>query len=305
MKELLEVRKVFAVVGNYGTATAAVSIPYCQERKVLFYAPYTGAGLARKTPPDRYVFNFRPSYAEETAAAVRYLLSVRRVAPEQIAVFAQEDAFGDAGFQGVVAALAPLRHQDGQILRVGYKRNSSDVDEAVARLQKEGKGLRAVVMVATYKAAARFVEKVRGAGMELILTNPSVVNAGQLAEDLVPLGARVVNDVVVTQIVPQPTSHATAVMKYREAMQAFVSGEPPSFASLEAYLAGTILVEGLRRAGRELTTEKLVDALESIQGLDLGIGVPLGFSRTDHQASKKVWGTILEASGRYQPIDLE
>jgi len=305
IKDLVEDRKVFAVVGNYGTATAAVSIPYCLERKVLFYAPYTGAGLARRSPPDRYVFNFRPSYAEETAAAVRYLLTVRRVAPEQIAVFAQEDAFGDAGFQGVAAALGPFKRLESQILRVGYKRNSIDVDEAVARIQKEAPQLRAVVMVATYKAAARFIEKVRGAGLDLILTNPSVVNAGQLAEDLVPLGPKAVSDVVVTQIVPLPTSHATAVMKYREAMQAFVTGEPPSFASLEAFVAANILVEGLRRAGKELSTEQLVDALESIQGLDLGIGVPLGFSRVDHQASKKVWGTILDASGKYKPIDLE
>ncbi len=305
MKELLEDRKVFAIVGNYGTATAGVSIPYCLERKVLFFAAYTGAAVSRKAPPDRYVFNFRPSYAEEAAAAVRYLQAVRRVEPQQIAVFAQEDPFGDAGFQGVVAALAPQKRAESQILRVGYKRNTADVEDAVARIQKEASSLRAVVMIATYKAAARFIEKVRVAGLDLVLTNASVVNATELADELVPLGAKVTSDLVVTQVVPPPNSHATAVIKYREALQQVAPEEAPDFASLEAYVAANVLIEGLRRAGRDLGTEKLVDALEGIQGLDLGIGTPLGFSKADHQASHKLWGTMLESNGKYRPIELE
>jgi branched-chain amino acid transport system substrate-binding protein len=305
MKELVEDRKVFGIVGNYGTATAAVSIPYVLEKKLLFYGPYTGAAVSRKAPPDRYVFNFRPSYAEEIAAAVRYLLQVRRVAPEEIAVFAQEDGFGDAGFQGVVAALAPFKRAENQILRVNYKRNSIDVDEAVARIQKEAPKLRAVVMMATYRAAARFIEKVRNAGLDLVLTNPSVVNATQLSEELTPLGPKVVSDIIVTQIVPLPTSFATAVIKYREALAQYASAETPDFASLEAYVGAHVLIEGLRRAGRDLTTDKLVDALESIQSLDLGIGAPLGFSKADHQASHKVWGTMLDPTGKFRQIELE
>jgi ABC-type branched-subunit amino acid transport system substrate-binding protein len=305
IRELVEERKVFGIVNGFGTAPAAVSIPYCLERKTLFYAPYTGGPEARKSPPDRYVFNFRPSYQEEVAAAVRYLTSVRRVAPEEIAVFAQEDAFGDAGFQGVVAALAPYHRAEAQILRVGHKRNSADVDEAVARIAKEASRLKAVVMMATYKAAARFVEKVRGAGLDLVFTSPSVVDAAQLADELVPLGAKYTVDVIVTQVVPLPTSSSTAVLKYREALAAYVPGEPPDFVSLEAYVGAAILVEGLRRAGRELTTEKLVDALEGIQGLDLGIGTPLGFSKADHQASHKVWGTMLEPGGKFRSIELD
>jgi hypothetical protein len=272
---------------------------------VLFYGAFTGAPLLRKSPPDRYVFNFRASYAEETAAAVRFLTQVRRVAPEEIGVFAQEDGYGDAGFQGVAAALAPFKRQENQILRVGYKRNSGDVDEAVARIAKEGQKLRAVVMVATYKAAARFVEKVRATRPDLIVTSVSFVGSIPLAEELAALGPKMTADVIVTQVVPLPTSHATAVMKYREALAQYVPGETPDFVSLEAFVGANILIEGLRRAGRELSTEKLVDALEGIQGLDLGIGTPLGFSRTDHQASHKVWGTALEPSGKFKSIELE
>jgi ABC-type branched-subunit amino acid transport system substrate-binding protein len=101
MQELLEKRGVFALVGNVGTPTAAVAAPLAMDRGMLFFGALTGADLLRNDPPDRFVFNYRASYWEETAAAVKYLVEVRRIKPSQIAVFAQEDSYGDAGFEGV------------------------------------------------------------------------------------------------------------------------------------------------------------------------------------------------------------
>ena len=109
MKQLYESDQVFGLVGNVGTPTAVVALPYALDRKMLFFGAFTGAGLLRSDPPDRYVFNYRASYAEETDAVVRYLVKVRRLKPEQIAVFAQQDAYGDAGFAGVEKAIRSLR----------------------------------------------------------------------------------------------------------------------------------------------------------------------------------------------------
>lgn len=89
MKELVEKRKVFAMVGNVGTATAAVAVPYANEKGLLFFGALTGSAALRNDPPDRYVFNYRASYAEETAAIVRYLVDVKRIDPMRIAVFAR------------------------------------------------------------------------------------------------------------------------------------------------------------------------------------------------------------------------
>src|SRR5262245_45712576 len=100
MKELYEKQQVFGFVGNVGTPTAVVALPYALERRTLFFGAFTGAGLLRRDPPDRYVFNYRASYAEETDAVVRYLVKMRGLRPEQIAVFAQKDAYGDSGFAG-------------------------------------------------------------------------------------------------------------------------------------------------------------------------------------------------------------
>jgi ABC-type branched-subunit amino acid transport system substrate-binding protein len=159
MKHLYEKEQVFGVIGNVGTPTAVVALPYALERKMLFFGAFTGAGLLRNDPPDRYVFNYRASYAEETSATVHYLVKVKRLKPSQIAVFAQQDAYGDSGFAGVAKAIRALGGDDNAILRLNYQRNTVDVDEAVEQLRKSRIPIRAVIMVPTYRAAAKFIER--------------------------------------------------------------------------------------------------------------------------------------------------
>lgn len=83
-RQLYEHDQVFAVIGNVGTPTAVVSLPYALDRKMLFFGAFTGAGLLRNDPPDRYVFNYRASYAEETAVVVNYLVRVKHLTPQQL-----------------------------------------------------------------------------------------------------------------------------------------------------------------------------------------------------------------------------
>jgi branched-chain amino acid transport system substrate-binding protein len=304
MKDLVEQRKVFAIVGNVGTSTAAVSIPYVQEKKVVFFGALSGGPDLRKTPPDRYVFNYRPSYAEETSAAVRYLVEVRRIPSHQIAVFMQDDEFGRAGLAGVEQQVRRYRREPAPILKVTYRRNSADVADAVARIRQSGPRVKAVVMVATYQAAIPFVQKVRDRA-PMVLTSVSAVDSNALAEGLAGLGPRYASDVVVTQVVPLPTSKATAVLRFRQALERSGLGEPAGFLQLEGWIVGNLLVEGLKRAGRDLDAETLVGALEGIRGLDLGIGTAISFGQGEHQGSHKVWGTMLQPDGTYQAIELE
>src|ERR1700745_4079475 len=130
MKELYEKEQVFGFVGNVGPPTAVVGLPYALERRALFFGAFTGAGLLRRDPPDRYVFNYRASYAEETDAVVRYLVKFRKLKPKEIAVFAQQDAYGDAGFAGVTKAIRALQGgEEATTLRLNYTRNTVDVED--------------------------------------------------------------------------------------------------------------------------------------------------------------------------------
>ncbi|HEY2027725.1 MAG TPA: ABC transporter substrate-binding protein [Myxococcales bacterium] len=305
MRELIDDRKVFGFIGNVGTPTAEVALPLVLDKKMLFFGAFTGTGLLRRDPPDRYVFNYRASYAEETAATMKYLVEVRRIKPEEIAVMAQQDGYGDSGFAGVAKMLRKYDRDPAKTLRVGYKRNTSDVDEAVNAILTAQKPVRAVIMVPTYKAAAKFIDRVKAQRPDMIFTSVSFVGSQALADELTAYGPKDAEGVIVTQVVPLPTSRSTAVSRYQELLPKYSLGEKPDFISLEGYIAAQLLIEGLRRAGPEFTTESLVDTLETMRGIDLGIGATLSFGLSEHQASHKVWGTVLDAQAQYQSLDLE
>ena len=305
MRQLVETRKVFAVVGNVGTPTAAVAVPYVLEKGLVFFAPFSGADFLRNDPPDRYVFNYRASYWEEMATAVKYLVEVRGIKPAQIAVFAQNDAYGEAGFEGVAYMMRKLKRDPALVLRTGYKRNTTDVAEAVRLIKANAAKLRAVVMASTSKATVRFIQKVKDENIDLTFATISGVNSSELAEQLVPLGPRYAEGVIVTQIVPLPTSSASAVLKYQKDLAQHAPSEKPGFLSLEGYIAAKLLIQGLQQAGPALTTDTLVAGLESIKGFDMGLGGTLTLGPSEHQASHKVWLTSLDAKGSYHAIHFQ
>jgi branched-chain amino acid transport system substrate-binding protein len=305
MKQLYEKDQIFGFIGNVGTPTAAVAIPYALERRTLFFGAFTGASILRNDPPDRYVFNYRASYAEETSAVVHYLIRLRRLQPRQIAVFAQQDSYGDAGFAGVAKAFRSLGINDASILRLNYKRNTVDVDDAVAQLKAQKLPIRAVVMVASYRAAAKFIEKTRDQYPGLIYSNVSFVGSTSLAEELMLLGPRYANGVIVTQVVPAVGGYSSAVLEYKNALAKYFPGESPDYVSLEGYVAANVLIQALKKAGPQLDTERLIDILENTRNLDLGLGSPLSFGRAEHQASHKIWGTAIDEGGHYQAFELE
>jgi ABC-type branched-subunit amino acid transport system substrate-binding protein len=305
MNQLWDTDAIFGIVGNVGTPTAAVALPFALDHRILFFGAFTGANLLRQVPPDHYVFNYRASYAEETEAAVRYLVRVRGLQPNEVAVFAQQDAYGDAGYEGVAKAVRALRGGYTEpIIRLNYKRNTVDVADAIVQLRLH-KSIKAVVMIATYRAAANFIVKTRDRYPKMIYTNVSFVGSTALSEELLLQGERFADGVIVTQVVPAVSGYSRAVLDYKAALAKYFPGEAADYVSFEGYIVGKILVEGLRRVGPQVDTEKLIDALESIHDLDMGLGTLLNFGPSEHQASHKVWGTQMDKTGHFNAIDLE
>ena len=301
----------FGIVGNVGTPTAVVAVPYSLERKMLFFGAFTGAGLLRNDPPDRYVFNYRASYAEETAATVHYLVKVRRLKTKRDRGLCATGCIRRTPASSDVAkAIRSLGGNDSTILRLNYQRNTVDVDEAVAQLQAEQQKknrlpIKAVIMVPTYRAAAKFIEKTRDLYPDMIYTSVSFVGSTALASELMLLGKKYATGVIVTQVVPAVDGHSSLVLNYKSALAKYFPGEAPDYVSLEGYVAANVLIAALKQNGPQLDTEKLVATLENLRDLDIGLGTPVTFSRSEHQGVHKVWGTQLDATGRYQAIDMQ
>ena len=302
MRRLIEQERVLAVIGNVGTPTAIVAVPIANEKKTLFYAPFTGAGVLRKTPPDRYVINYRTSYAEETSAMIDALLDKGRLRPKDIAFFTQKDGYGDAGFIGGIAALR--RHgleDENSVVHVRYERNTLSVEHSLATIITKNPLPRAIIMVGAYAPCARFISLSVEAGFAPLFLNVSFVGSTPLADELQNVKAQV----IVTQTVPHPTDNGLPIVtEYRSDLQAFDSSATPSFGSLEGYIATRIFIKALKTIQGIPTRESIIDALESLGEFDLGLGFPLQLTPKDHQASHRVWPTILR-NGTFVPFRWE
>lgn len=292
MRQLIEKENVLAVIGNVGTPTGVAAIPIANEQKTLFFAPFTGAGVMRKNPPDRYVINYRASYAEETAAIIDALVGGGGLKVEDIALFTQKDAYGDAGFAGSVAALK--RHglkDEQQVLHVRYERNTLAVEDALARLLFAAHPPRAVVMVGTYAPCAKFIKLADEAGLKAVFHNVSFVGSRSLAAELGSLPA----NVIVTQVVPHPlASDVELVREFQADLKALDATIKPGVCSMEGYVASRILIKALEKIPGPITRESVVDALEGLGQFDIGLGEPLKLGPKDHQACHRVWLTRVQ-----------
>jgi branched-chain amino acid transport system substrate-binding protein len=294
MRALIDEHKVFAILGNVGTPTAAVAVEIANEKKVPFFGAFTGAGLLRKNPPDRYVVNYRASYAQETAEMVRGFLDDLHIRPEHVAFFTQNDAYGDAGFSGGVKALEAAGYERARKLPHGrYSRNTVDVEGALARLLDPKVTARAVIMVGAYRPCAKFIRLARRNGLGAIFANVSFVGSDALAQELGQEG----DGIVVTQVVPHYDEPLPAVLDYRR----HVAQKDVNFVSLEGYIAARAFVEVLHAAEPDANRETFIDALESGRAFDLGLGRTHVLSKTKHQFSDQVWPTVLR-HGKFQPL---
>lgn len=335
---------VLALVGNVGTPTALASAPLATKNRTIFFAPFTGANeYLRDGTKSPYVFNYRASYYEETAAMADFLFRVRspRIADhEHVIAFVQNDTFGEAGYSGfsnAYNAITPLPNPQA-ITRITYERDNpvasteeQAVPAALARLQAllpppptEGAAPQtvsvAIVMVDTYSAGATLIRRVkdwinedalRAQTLDVAFLHVSFVGSDALAEQLtttpasyvdIATGARrtYAGGVIVTQVVPDYASQAPGVAEYRTDIGAFDQGNY-SFNSLEGYIAAKLFVEALRRHEGPLTSTNLVSTLENkMVNVDVGIGQPLNFSLSDHQASHRVWGSQLQDDAKFR-----
>jgi ABC-type branched-subunit amino acid transport system substrate-binding protein len=148
-------------------------------------------------------------------------------------------------------------------------------------------------MISAYKSCAAFIKEMKAAGIHAQFMNVSFVGSKALAAELGPEG----RGVAVSQVVPFPWNTGASVVKeYQKALAADTGKENYSFTSLEGFIAAKVLVEGLRRAGRDVTREKLVTALETLNDFDVG-GFTVTYSGGDHTGSRFVELTAIGRDG--------
>jgi ABC-type branched-subunit amino acid transport system substrate-binding protein len=285
-KKLIEEHKVFALLGYVGTPTGTEHVKVLTPAKVPLVGMFTGAEVLR-VPFNRYVFHVRASYYDETEKIVEQVIST---GGKRISVFFQDDNYGEAGRKGTEIALTKRGmkiHSTGTV-----ERNTVKVEQAVNTIHSSQPD--AVVMVSQYTSCAEFVRQMQKAGSNARFYNVSFVGSKALADALGEDGV----GVAISQVVPFPWGRAVPVVKEYQELAKKAGYTDYNFSAMEGFLSAKVAVEGLRRAGRNLTRESYIAALEKMQDVDLG-GFFVSYSPTNRAGSKFVDLTIIGRGGKF------
>lgn len=285
-KKLVEQDKVFALMGFYGSSPTAAVLPVLDATGVPLIGTISGAEALRK-PVNRYMFHLRASYGDETAAIVKNLTTVGIT---RVAVFYQDDGFGQAGLKGVQEALAA--HRLEPVATASIPRNSIEVANAVAAIAKAD--AQAVVMVTLYRPTAEFIKQMRAAGAAPFFVALSPVGTDQLIAELGPQNTR---GIQVSQVIPYPWGDKLEVVReYKKSLASYAKNSQISYYGLEGYINARLVVAALERAGNNPTREKLIAALRSGPfNLD---GYRVNFAQGSNSGSNYVEISVVGANGR-------
>ena len=284
-QKLIDDDQVLALFGYVGTPTSNAALPLFTDGKVPFVGAFTGAESLRN-PMNRYIFNVRASYYDETEQIVDALVAQGL---KKIAVFYQNDAYGKAGLAGVERAMKkrglPI------IATATVERNTTDVSAAVKQMAKVDPA--AVIMISAYKSCGAFITAMKRANAYPRFWNVSFVGSKALVNELGDENAR---GAEISQVVPFPWASGIPIVA--EYQKKIGDEKNYSFTSLEGYIAAKVIVEGLKKAGRNLTRESLVEAMAAMGTVDLG-GFKVNYSPTNHNGSSFVELTIVTKGGKF------
>lgn len=315
--QLLDREKVFFLSNYVGTPTLTRALPVIKQyadQHVVLVGNFTGAQPQREAPYADQVFNVRASYRQEMQALVErfWQLGARR-----FGVYYQIDAYGRSGTDGVARALASRNARI--VAEATYVRNATfdeDMGIAVAALREAGCDV--VLCTGAYQGCAAFVRSARDAGFVVPISNVSFVGSDAMLALLVKHGRAKGRDytrgLINSQVVPSyDDAGLPGVVEYRALMDKHNPAVPEgirdasyvpqkySFISLEGYVNARVITEALKRAGANAARPAFRQALESLRGLDVGIGAPVTFTSERHQGLDSVYFTRVEGD-RWVPI---
>ena len=275
VREMVERDRVFAFVAGVGTAPGRAVVDYIMENEVVWVSPATGA-THWAYPPRKYLFAQYTPYFDEAAVLVDYV--VNELGKTRIGVIYQNDDFGESGLVGAQVALE--KHGLNVVEAVSVEVPDTDLSSHAVRLRESG--AEAVLMWLTPRHATIIVGAVGRLGYEPQWLASSVLADTELMYDLTE-GAW--EGVIFAAIGELANSAHPLIEQYREASARIAPEERASEFFLSGFRYAEPLIEGLRRAGRDLTTESLVAALETLDGFQ-GIGAPLTYTTNRRQGTR-------------------
>jgi branched-chain amino acid transport system substrate-binding protein len=289
-KKLVEQDGIFAVIAPQGTPPVMATLEYLEEQRVPLLFPFQGSPVTRGR---KTVFSGMTLYDRQSRMMVDYLAGPRKY--RKFAALYQDDEYGKSFLAAFEKDLGRLQLK--LVAAESLKRDVTDVSAQIAKLQAAKPEV--LFLVLTPGPGAQALRERQKIGW----TDVVMVSSGPLTDErYLSLAGDAAEGVEGLSLWPDPAlSDLAGVKLYREHMQKHFPKNEVNRYSLSGYFAGVLFAEGARRAGRNLTRESLIAALESIKGFESGILPPITIG-PDHETQKQGFWVRVEKSGRFKPL---
>ena len=257
------------------------------------YKPQEAVANTRKLVEQDKIFAvIAPQGTPPVMATLDYLVGQRKL--KTFGVLYQDDDYGKAFLAAYEKDLA--RHGLKLAAAEPVKRGVTDVSAQIAKLRAASPQI--TFLVLTPGPGAQALKERQKIGW----TETVMVSSGPLTDEkYLGLAGEAAEGVEGLSLWPDPlTSDLPGVKAYRAAMQKYFDKNEPNRYSLSGYFAGMLFAEAARRAGRTLTRETLIGALENIRNFDSGILPPLSIG-PDHETQKQGFWVRVE-QGRFKAL---
>lgn len=271
-KRLVEQDKVFAILASQGTGPVMATVKYLTQNKVPLLFPFQGVPLSGK----KTIFTSFTPYPNQSELVVTWLVKIKGF--KRIGMLYQDDKYGYTFRDPAKKTLA--KYGLKLVAAESYKRGAKDLSAQVAKLRKAN--LDAVLLVATPPPGATFLKEAHKQGWK----NTKIISSGPLTDEkYINLSGGVGEGVWGLSLWPDPVhSQDPAVVEYRKIVDKYGKDrdKTPNRYSLYGYFYAKLFVEGLKRAGKNVTRESYIAALEGIKDWENGMIPPVSFSGSDH-----------------------
>jgi len=277
-KKLVDRDDVFAIVSTLGTVTNLAALPFLVRRGVPIINP-AGGHLRLNKPTDKNVFGILPLSFEIGESMAEY--AVTKLGAKSVAVFYQNDQFGKDQRDGAVEYLKSKGMEPAA--EASYVPSDVDVSAQVVAIRQADPD--AVVLGVIPKHGSLFVKEAQRLGWK-----PQIVGHNTMADPVViDLAGDALEGIYVNLMTAVATMDKAAVKQANEILAKYYPKTKPGYYPFLGMAGAIIFVEGAKRAGRDLTRAKLIEALESFGHFEPGVVPPVNWS-AEYHGGPKVFG---------------
>lgn len=274
VRKLVERDGVFAIVGLVGAPTTAAALPYTSQANVPVISIN---GMPDPTP--KYGFGLQASYSDLMYHLTRHLVSTAGV--KRLGYIYQNDDLGEFGRRGISRALKELRAEQVLVADVGYERGSTEYTTQVLRLRDAR--AEAVIAMGTVSSVATAIKQAASIGYKPTW-GTYAIGASATMQTLV---GDLVEGLTFGMETEAESSSSPNLQKAGKLLQQNFPGTRLDYNAMLGYAVAELTVKALEAAGRDVTREKFVRAIESMQKYQ-GAVMAVSFSATKHTGADSV-----------------